>query len=87
MQLLVRLVAATEKNIMSELRRQFAQRLRELRQQKGMTQEELANASKMSVGFIRSIEQGIHAPSFESIEALAVALSVSIRELFDFDSN
>ena len=63
---------------MSKLRRQFAQRLKELRQQKGMTQDELATASGLSVGFIRSIEQATHAPSFESIELLANALEIYI---------
>jgi transcriptional regulator with XRE-family HTH domain len=67
---------------MGELRQQFAKRLRELRQQKGMTQEELASESGLSISFIRSVEQGVNAPSFESLEALAKALAVEVRELF-----
>lgn len=67
------------------LRSQFAKRLRHLRQQKGMTQEDLARASGLSVSFIRTVEQGIHAPSFESLEALALALKLDIRDLFTFD--
>lgn len=70
---------------MSELRRQFARRLKELRQQKGMTQEELAQATGLSISFIRSIEQGIYAPSFESIEKIANALSVKVIDLFNFN--
>jgi transcriptional regulator with XRE-family HTH domain len=50
-----------------------------------MTQEELAAASGLSVSFIRSIEQGVYAPSFESLEAIAAALRVEVRELFDFE--
>jgi transcriptional regulator with XRE-family HTH domain len=71
---------------MSELRRQFAKRLKELRQQKGMTQQELAMATGLSVSFIRSIEQGIYAPSFESIEVIAKVLSVRVGTLFDYSS-
>ena len=67
---------------MGQLRQQFAKRLRELRQQKGMTQEELASESGLSISFIRSVEQGVNAPSFESLEALAKALAVEVRELF-----
>jgi len=70
---------------MGNLRRRFAQRLKELRQQRGMTQSELAKASRLSVGFIRAIEQGIHAPSFESIEIIAQALGVEEKTLFEFE--
>lgn len=66
------------------LRSQFAERLRYLRRQKGMTQEDLARATGLSVSFIRSVEQGVHAPSFESIELLSSALDVEPMLLFDF---
>ncbi len=69
---------------MSRLRQQFAQRLKRLRQQRGMTQEELAAASGLSVNFIRAVEQAVNAPSFESLEVLAEALGVEVRDLFDF---
>ncbi|MEI2611835.1 MAG: helix-turn-helix transcriptional regulator [Candidatus Promineifilaceae bacterium] len=71
---------------MSQLRQQFAKRLKELRQQKGMTQEELAQATNLSASFIRSIEQGVHSPSFESIEELCKALDVKPNILFTFES-
>lgn len=67
---------------MGQLRQQFAKRLKQLRQQKGMTQEELAKASGLSISFIRAVEQGVNAPSFESIEVLAKALDVEAREFF-----
>lgn len=72
--------------IMGQLRQQFAKRLKDLRQQKGMTQEELANASGLSISFIRAVEQGVNAPSFESIETLASALNVTVMTMFYFDS-
>lgn len=72
---------------MSQLRQQFAKRLKELRLRKGMTQEELANTAHLSVSFIRSIEQGTHAPSFESIEKLSFALALQTKELFNFTDN
>lgn len=71
--------------IMGQLRQQFAKRLKELRQQKGMTQEDLANASGLSMSFIRAVEQGVNAPSFESIETLASALGVTVMSMFNFD--
>ncbi len=72
--------------IMGQLRQQFAQRLKTLRRQKGMTQEDLARATGLSANFIRAVEQAVNAPSFESIEAIAEALEVQIKSLFDFDS-
>jgi transcriptional regulator with XRE-family HTH domain len=68
---------------MGQLRQQFAKRLKELREQKGMTQEELAKASGLSVSFIRSVEQGVSAPSFESIEKIAQVLEIPIKEFFN----
>lgn len=68
---------------MGHLRQQFAKRLKELREQRSMTQEELAKASGLSVSFIRSVEQGVNAPSFESIEKLAQVLETPIKEFFN----
>ena len=72
---------------MSQQRQKFAQRLKTLRSQKGMTQEDLAQATGLSISFIRAVEQGLYAPSFESIEAIAKSLSVREKELFDFESS
>ena len=72
---------------MRSLRRQFAQRLKYLRVLRGMTQDDLAQATKLSVGFIRSMEQAVNAPSFESIEIIAKALEIAIKDLFDFESS
>ena len=69
---------------MSQLRRQFAKRLKSLRRQKGMTQKELAQAADLSVSFVRSMEQAVYAPSFESIEKIADAMTVEAKELFSF---
>ena len=69
---------------MNQLRQKFAQRLKTLRNQKGMTQEDLAQDTGLSISFIRAIEQATNAPSFESLEAIANALHVTVKDLFDF---
>lgn len=69
---------------MSQLRHQFANRLKELRQLRGMTQEELAKGAGLSLSFVRTLEQAVHAPSFESLQALANSLDVKVKDLFDF---
>ena len=70
---------------MHDLKRRFGTRLRGLRRQKGLTQEQLAEMANLSVDFISLIERGICAPSFESLEKLARALSVREKHLFDFE--
>lgn len=71
---------------MTQLRSQFAKRLKTLRIEKQLTQEELAEITGLSTSFISSMERGINAPSFETLESLAKALDVPVRDLFDFDS-
>jgi len=69
----------------SALRKRFGQRVRILRRQAELTQEELAAKADISVDFLGLIERGINAPSFETLEKLARALSVKVREFFDFE--
>lgn len=68
---------------MSELRIQFGRRLRQLRRQKDLTQEQLAEATGLSVDMLSNIERGVNAPSFETIEKLAQALDIHANTLFD----
>jgi transcriptional regulator with XRE-family HTH domain len=72
---------------MTQLRSQFANRLKALRIEKQLTQEELAEITNLSTSFISSMERGINAPSFETLESLAKALDVPVRGLFDFESH
>ena len=44
----------------------------------------LAERIATSVHFVSLIERGVNAPSFETIESLAAALRIEIKELFDF---
>jgi len=71
---------------MSSLKQQFGKRLKTLRGQKGMTQEQLADAVDLTVESISNIERGIHAPKFDNLEKLALILDVQIISLFEFES-
>lgn len=70
---------------MATLRKRFGERLRRLRKEAGLTQEELAARAGISVDFLSLVERGINAPSFENVEKLANALQVLVRDLFDFE--
>lgn len=69
---------------MPTLREQFGERIRALRKEAGLSQEELAAKADISVDFVSLIERGINAPSFETLETLARALNLPVKELFEF---
>jgi transcriptional regulator with XRE-family HTH domain len=56
-------------------------RLKAARDQRGWTQEHLAEAADFSVRTIQRIESGPHDPGSETILALAAALDVEVSEL------
>jgi len=70
---------------MAYLRECFGSRLRVLRRAAGLTQEEVAARTDLSVDFISLVERGKSAPSFDSLAKLADALGVEVREFFDFE--
>lgn len=72
---------------MGDLKTKFGKRLRILRQRKGMTQEQLAEAADISVDFLSLVERGVNAPSFATLERIANALGVSEKELFEFSDS
>ena len=51
---------------MPSLRRQFGKRVRLIRHERGLTQEQFAELVGISVDFLSLIERGINAPSFEA---------------------
>lgn len=70
---------------MSSLRQKFGERLRDLRFEKRMTQEEFyGDLLQLSPTFGGVIERGIRAPSFEKLELIASKLNMTVSELFDF---
>src|SRR5262245_17163690 len=54
----------------------FAGRLKELRQDAGLTQQQLADKAGVVVGVVRNLEQSINFPTWETVLALAQALGV-----------
>ena len=58
------------------------QRLRDLRQRRGLTQRRLAQACDLSANAIGLIERGESSPSVSTLHRLALALEVPIAELF-----
>jgi transcriptional regulator with XRE-family HTH domain len=71
---------------LASLRKQFGQRLRQIREELGKTQEEFAELIGMSVDFLSLIERGRNAPSFKKLERMALGLNEPVSSLFTFNS-
>lgn len=56
--------------------------MRRLRENSGLTQEELALKSGLSQGYVNQLESGKRRYTQKSLELIANALSVPVRELF-----
>lgn len=69
---------------MNSVAEKFGQRVRELRNRKGISQEELAYRANVHRTYLGGIERGERNPALKNIAAIAKALDVSLRELFDF---
>jgi len=70
----------------SKIKKQFGDRVRELRLSKGLSQEELAFRVNIHRTYIGGIERGERNPSLKNIAAIANALGVTLSELFSFRS-
>lgn len=67
---------------MIKLAEQFGKEVRARRKARGITQGALAEAASLSEDWVRRIERGAGAPSFDALDALASALGTSVSDLF-----
>ena len=72
---------ATQADYEAEFRRGIGKVLRELRHERGLGQEELAEASRLHVNHISFLERGMRVPSLLVVFQLAAALELSPTEL------
>jgi len=59
----------------------FAENVRKLRRERGLSQEALAEYSDLHRTYVGSIERGERNISIDNMERLAVALGVKLREM------
>ena len=69
---------------MNNTQNELGQRIKELRQAKGLSQEELAFKAGVHRTYLGGIERGERNPALKNIAAIAEALGVSLSELFSF---
>lgn len=65
-----------------DIRYSFGQRVRDLRERQGLSQEDLGMKAKIHRTYIGSVERGEQNVSIINIERIARALGVSLQELF-----
>ena len=61
----------------------FGQRVRELRQERNLTQQQLADISGLHKNYIGMVERGERNPSLLNIDILARSFKVDISELME----
>jgi transcriptional regulator with XRE-family HTH domain len=64
-----------------DMRKLVGRNVRRIRQEKGLTQEQLAELSGFSQQYLSGLEQGRRNPTIVSLYELATALGVSHMEL------
>ena len=64
--------------------REFGKRLKQLRLQANMSQEELAEWAGVSVATLSKLERGVVLPTLETATRIANALQLTLPELFTF---
>ncbi len=65
------------------LKRRFGRKLRQLRQEAGLSQEALAQASELDRSYVGAVERGQRNISLLNIHKIAVALGVPAKDLLD----
>lgn len=63
------------------------QRLKSLREMKGLTVNRLANNAGLSQSFLRDIELGNKNPTVETLSLFCEALDISLSEFFNDENN
>lgn len=68
-----------------KLKNRVALRIRTIRKRRGLTQEKLAEKIGRTGDAVSQLERALSLPSFSTLEQLASALDVPVRDFFDID--
>ncbi len=67
---------------MTKIEEQVGKNIQKVRKSRGLTQQELADKIDMNRAHLGHLEQGRKSPSLETLEKIAKALKVQIKDLF-----
>ena len=68
-----------------ELIKELGRRIQKARKEKGLTQQELADLSHVSLKHVQGYERGVKNPSFEVLRAFCKVLNLSLDSLMNLD--
>ncbi|MFF2889641.1 helix-turn-helix domain-containing protein [Paenibacillus sp. NPDC057967] len=71
---------------METLKKFIGNRIRTIRKQRGLTQEELAEKADMMYQYISGVERGARNISIDSLEKILMALEVDFVKFFPFEN-
>lgn len=71
----------------SEIVDRFADRLREIRSSRGLTQADLGRAAHVTTSYVGRLEAGNAAPGIDLVARLATALATTVHELLPSSSS
>jgi transcriptional regulator with XRE-family HTH domain len=69
-------------NLMDKLAKRIGKKISDIRRKRSITSEKLAYENGISKGYMSDIENGKKIPSIKTLDQIATALGVDIRELF-----
>lgn len=72
---------------MSTICRLLGERIKFLRYQRNLSQEQLALKAEINKSFMGQIERGEKSPTVKTLEKIVVALDITFVELFSFDNS
>ena len=67
----------------AKLLKTFGRSIRSYRKQRGMSQEQLAETSRLSRNYISDIERGVRNPSLLALVGLSRALHLPLRDMLE----
>lgn len=70
---------------MSSIALMVGEKIRSLRQSRGLSQEKLAFKSGLNTSYLGQVERGEKSPTIVTLEKIVVALDAELEELFQFD--
>jgi len=71
---------------MSNIAQLVGERIRVLRLERGLSQEQLALKAELNTSFIGQIERGLKSPTITSLEKLVNAMDIKFEDVFSFDA-
>lgn len=66
-----------------DIKKRFGSKVKKLRLEAGLSQEQLAYKAEIDRTYINDIEKGERNVSIEIAEKLAIALNIKLKDLFD----